>query len=64
MTLRLKGTPRKGKLGSSPDGLNLFYTFSFIYRYAYMCIYLHKYMYAYTAFEFLRTESSRIRNSL
>lgn len=31
MTLCLKGTARKGKLGSSPDGLNLFCIFLHIY---------------------------------
>lgn len=41
MTLCLKGTPRKGKLGSSSDGLNLFYIFSYIYRYEYICVYIY-----------------------
>lgn len=40
MILCLKGTPRKGKLGYSSDGLNLFYIFSFIYidMNIYVCI--------------------------
>jgi len=41
MTLCLKGTPRKGKLGSSPDGLNLVYIFSYKYRSAYICVYTY-----------------------
>lgn len=52
MTLCLKGTSRKGKLGSSPDGLNLFYIFSYIYIDIYICVYLHKSMYAHILLSF------------
>lgn len=48
MTLCLKDIPRKGKLGFSPDGLKLFYLFSFIY----VCVYIHKCMYAHTPLSF------------
>lgn len=65
MTFCLKGTARKGKLGSSPDGLNLFRIFLHIYidMNIYVCISTQINVCTHT-FEFLRTKVQEVEITL
>lgn len=64
MTLCLKGTPRKGRLGSSPDDLDMFnilYFLFYMYIDMHILVYIPTQIYVCTdTFEVLRTEKFKI----